>query len=853
MNKTYKKLVLFLFVIISFVLLLPHKTYGKDSAKKPVDLVFVIDSTGSMEDNIENVRNNLADFMDVIESEGIDLHIGFIEYKDRIDDGDEYGSPKILSGGNIKEDEKPIPWCTTSNEGKEKLNEIINNVGGGGDDPETVFDAVVYLTEDYMDWRDNATRFAVVLTDASYKIDTKFASLYSNIDNVVSDLTARSERKITISVVTSEDYKSGSDGYEKLYSSTGGIWADINSSDFSKELLNLADTLTTLVDSDGDCLPDEWEKNGVDVENGAGEKVHIPLNKMGADVNIRDIFVECDWMVRPESGFWFNHKEKVSFNPNDLWDGSMKVVYDSFKKHKINIHIDAGPDSIDYVTGKKWSDYPENGGDKKGGSGASNIEYKPEINVTNNNYDEWTNLINKNFGKSRQRIFRYCIFADSYTNENGSGSSGLTINTPSQCFIVTLGGYYGKNFSTITENAVAGTFMHELGHSLGLKHGGCDDLNGKPNYLSIMNYNYQMTGLLGTNSIDYSNYKLDDLNTSALSEGRGLDNPEKEALTKGTGLRARWYWDNCTKDKKYEFPKSIANEPIDWNQDIDTDDENVSVRFCDAEGKEITDEDKEGKLIEYPILKGFNDWDNLKFTGGTIGAGESAKLNLDISEKPQRELTYDQAKKLCLLGNPGTGTISIPEQEIFLANRSGQKLYLNINNLGDVDSKFSISISSKLLKVGFKKTINVSAATSDGAGVQMIELPVVSSPQKGTYTIKCILKSKEHDDFVKEYKVNVIESTKEQIAQIKKAIKDGTLTDNSESNQNRIILNKVINQYKGTLDKKPQKKATKVTHYNKVIKKSNNDIVIVLLLLLFLFAGVSVTVVAVVEWKKNGK
>ena len=30
--------------------------------------------------------------------------------------------------------------------------------------------------------------------------------------------------------------------------------------------------------------------------------------------------------------------------------------------------------------------------------------------------------------------------------------------------------------------------MHELGHTLGLQHGGADDVNLKPNYLSVMSY-----------------------------------------------------------------------------------------------------------------------------------------------------------------------------------------------------------------------------------------------------------------------------------------------------------------------------------------------------------------------------
>lgn len=36
--------------------------------------------------------------------------------------------------------------------------------------------------------------------------------------------------------------------------------------------------------------------------------------------------------------------------------------------------------------------------------------------------------------------------------------------------------------------------MHELGHTLGLYHGGDEAVNFKPNYISIMNYLYVNIG-----------------------------------------------------------------------------------------------------------------------------------------------------------------------------------------------------------------------------------------------------------------------------------------------------------------------------------------------------------------------
>jgi hypothetical protein len=49
-------------------------------------------------------------------------------------------------------------------------------------------------------------------------------------------------------------------------------------------------------------------------------------------------------------------------------------------------------------------------------------------------------------------------------------------------------------------NMQASTVMHELGHNLGLMHGGFENANYKPNYWSVMNYLYQLAGLDGNPS-----------------------------------------------------------------------------------------------------------------------------------------------------------------------------------------------------------------------------------------------------------------------------------------------------------------------------------------------------------------
>ncbi len=56
--------------------------------------------------------------------------------------------------------------------------------------------------------------------------------------------------------------------------------------------------------------------------------------------------------------------------------------------------------------------------------------------------------------------------------------------------------------------------MHELGHALGLQHGGSNRFNWKPNYLSVMNYRFSGTGpwlKAGGSRLDYSRSALPDL------------------------------------------------------------------------------------------------------------------------------------------------------------------------------------------------------------------------------------------------------------------------------------------------------------------------------------------------------
>ena len=97
-----------------------------------------------------------------------------------------------------------------------------------------------------------------------------------------------------------------------------------------------------------------------------------------------------------------------------------------------------------------------------------------------------------------------------------------------------------------TDPVQAGTFMHELGHSLGLTHGGLYydtpgsyvptlEPNCKPNYQSVMSYQFQVD-LLDGGVLDYSEQSLNTLNENGLPAS--LTSTDGSAPTYST---TKWY------------------------------------------------------------------------------------------------------------------------------------------------------------------------------------------------------------------------------------------------------------------------------------------------------------------------
>jgi PKD repeat protein len=418
------------------------------------------------------------------------------------------------------------------------------------------------------------------------------------------------------------------------------------------------------VDEDGDALLNSWEINGYDADGDGTIDVDLP--SMGADFQHKDIFIEIDWMVDP-GPTGHSHRPK---------DDAIEIVVDSFNNSPvynpdgttgIHLHVDYGSNSpLTWGAADTW-------GTLSNGNPLDHIdmlgEYVDKDYAWSGNTEGITyfdDIKAGNFSEDREPIFHYSMWIHDF---NSKGSSGRARGIPSSDFMVSLGQALGNVGTT---GAQAGTFMHELGHNIGLQHGGIDGINHKPNYLSIMNYAFQFNGLRingNDGHYDYSRFVLPELDETDLDETVGLSGVA-EAEDYGT-----YYYD------EYGFLSRCddINTVIDWNDDGEIDNSvKVNINY---------DFDEFDNPIYTTNMVGSDNWDEIVFDGGLIGEGSSGE------ELPQYTklqcITNEEAANINI---DYSISISGPGMVYHIPGYSQDYLY-SITNIGELEDTYDVTIS----------------------------------------------------------------------------------------------------------------------------------------------------------------
>ena len=251
----------------------------------------------------------------------------------------------------------------------------------------------------------------------------------------------------------------------------------------------------TMLDKDCDRLADTWETTGKD-------GVNFPA--LGANPNVKDIFVEIDYIT--------HHKPR---------DASIAAVTTAFANSGI-INVAGYPTGI-----RLHFIIDENIGQVPPGDSCTPVSSFPSLK--NKWFGTASERLNPTLRGAKWATFHYGLFIHT---QCGAVTSSGTGETPGDDFIVSLGGPgWGRDASgnvVGSEVQQSGTLMHELGHNLGLYHGGNVAVNCKPNYASVMNWIFQVKGYVGDTPNPFPDYSrsvwgpVGGLPETSLNEAAGI-------------------------------------------------------------------------------------------------------------------------------------------------------------------------------------------------------------------------------------------------------------------------------------------------------------------------------------------
>ena len=410
-------------------------------------------------------------------------------------------------------------------------------------------------------------------------------------------------------------------------------------------------------DSDADGVPDKWED---DIANGGGIDTDCdgtPDYELGtANPGNTQIYLEIDWMGLACGTAELHHHEP---DPGGIAD-----LVTVFAAHGIELVVD-----VDECIPESAVTVLEPNG---------NPLVDPDCGP--GDYQSYLDIKAQHFDPRRRGVYHYAVFAH---GQHIGGSDVVDRVSDGKC---TAGGQsQGKSHgmdlllaksggekvlsgvAPTDSTAMITSLMHELGHNLGLKHGGpykvgkvggidvvlegaeinsLSEHNKKPNYQSSMNYRYEWALNVDDgfacedpssgcpNTRNYSEEQLPDLDEADLDEPLGLASGLIDPYV------VRWDCEDDGTKRAGSAGSALAPIPLDW-------DCNDSAASASA----ASDLNLTNPSVPDQLLAGWEDWGALSFSFQCGYNGLEFYADEDTDEA-EADLSIEDAIRLGLYGAP---------------------------------------------------------------------------------------------------------------------------------------------------------------------------------------------------------
>ncbi len=362
-------------------------------------------------------------------------------------------------------------------------------------------------------------------------------------------------------------------------------------------------------DTDGDALLDCWETNGIDFDgDGTIDLQLYDVDGDGtiqaseaADPNHKDIYIEADWMAQ--------HQPNATAVNNVIASFASAPVANPDGTTGIRLHIQTDEQALTHNNNLAFEPCT-------GPAGGGTPDFDTTKTASFGTAAERAAANSVNILNAKRFISHYTLFVH---NLLGLGGTSGCAELPGNDFVVSLGSWTSVGGHRVgNTDEQGGTLQHEFGHNLDLRHGGGDNTNCKPNYLSVMSYTRQIDNVyINGRPLDYSRSALPTLIESNLSEPAGIGGSAGDETAYG--------------------PPPVqtdvnASGAIDWNVDGDSVDTGVNRNInnlgfggCGGFGS---------------TLQGYNDWANILYDfKNTVDFADG--IHLSVLEVEEEDILED--------------------------------------------------------------------------------------------------------------------------------------------------------------------------------------------------------------------